>query len=97
MDEGVNRPPRLANYNGVTLRGIVGVGKTFIALHFAYQSLSDYGAIVDEVRADNRAGSELSGGPSSSGRDHWRENQAFESRQIYRDFLSQAYIMSLTS
>lgn len=36
----------LTDYNSVTLRGIVGVGKTSVALHFAYLSLSDYSVVL---------------------------------------------------
>lgn len=36
----------LAQHKSVTLRGISGVGKTSLALHFAYQSLSDYSVII---------------------------------------------------
>lgn len=37
---------RLNKHNSVTLRGIAGVGKTSVALQFAYQSLSDYRVII---------------------------------------------------
>ena len=81
----------LAQHNSVTVQGIAGVGKTSIALHFAYQSMSDYSVIIwmrcEETAALDQSCQEALRrlGVIPEG-----QKQVIESRQIWRDHLAQA-------
>lgn len=87
----------LTERSSVTLRGIAGVGKTSVALHFAYQSLSDYSVILwmrcEPMTALDQSCQEALRrlGVIAEGR-----NQVIESRQIWRDYLAQACQFSVT-